>query len=220
MRIRNKKWVNIFLKKENKFIINDHENLKDRWKEIFLNSNELNLEIGIGKGDFILNNAIKNININYIGIELVTTIFAIAARKIIDFNNEKNKINNIKIINFNAMKLEDIFNKNSLSKIFLNFSDPWPKAKHEKRRLTSEIFLNIYKKILKNNGDLFIKTDNNNLYNYSLEKLKKHKWKIIRNTNNLYKENDLLTKNIATEYEIKFHKLNKNINYIHAKIIK
>lgn len=218
MRLRKLHNAKEILNQNNNLFINNPKEIKD-WSFVFKNKNKIYLEIGMGKGQFILQNAINNKDINYIGIELNETICAKAIKKI---NQAENKIENIKILNFNAKELNEIFKKSTINKIFLNFSDPWPKARHEKNRLTSNKFLDIYKNILSKDGIVEFKTDNDQLYEYSKEVLlNRNDVKIIYFTNNLYQEldNDFNKNNIATEYENKFVAQNKNINKIVFKFL-
>ncbi len=198
MRVRFNKDANDILNSSNIYF-NEEEAKKNigKWKDAFENNNEIYLEIGIGKGDFIVGMAKKFPNVNFIGIEKNETILAIALNKII---NEKLK--NVIIISNNADQLNDVFDKNEIDKIFLNFSDPWPKNKHFKRRLTYSSFLDIYENILKDEGVIEFKTDNQILFEFTIME--------VCNTNRImeYISLDLhstdCTDNIMTEYERKF----------------
>lgn len=167
------------------------------------------LEIGMGKGEMISKMAMNNPKQNFIGIEKFPTVI-LKALKLIDAN----KITNLKIICQDILKLSDSFEGN-VSTIWLTFSDPWPKKRHFKRRLTYKSYLDIYKKLLTNDGVLLIKTDNDNLYNFSLESLEEYGAKIIFKTTDLYSTKKVQN-NIQTGYEIKWHNKGKNINYIEA----
>ena len=180
----------------------------------FNNHNPIYLEIGCGKGDFILNNALNNPKINYIGLEKNSTILNKALIKI-----QKNNLQNVKFINCDAKDLLNVLGTNCIDKIYLNFSDPWPKKRHIKRRLTNPVFLDLYKQILKPNSMIEFKTDNDMLYNYTLNEVlleHKDKYKVIYYTNDLYSNlnNKYNVNNIASEYEKKFCLINKNINKI------
>ena len=204
MRLKNIKGAREFVIK-NQYLINEPEKYKGKFKEIFNNKHKIELEIGVGKGDFLVQKAISNPNINYIGIEKYASVLIFAMKKA-----EKKNLKNIKFILIDAINIDNIFEK-EISKLYLNFSDPWPKNRHEKRRLTSDIFLNKYKTIFKGLKIIEQKTDNDLLYSYSLESFKKNGYIIIRKSTN-YKSK------FKTEYEKKFIKKGKNINYI--KVIK
>ena len=207
MRLKNVKGANEIIIKGKYYIPNPVDNINN-WHKIFSNNNPINIEIGIGKGDFIIENALKYPNINFIGIEKYDSVIVRAIQK----SNEL-ELNNLKIIRMDAINLANIFNK-EIDTIYLNFSDPWPKDRHAKRRLTSPIFLNIYDKVFKNDNKIIMKTDNINLFNYSIETLKKHGYKITYQTNDLHKENTI--DNIMTEYEKKFTKKGIRINKLIA----
>jgi len=210
MRLKNVKGANEIIEVGKYFISNPSE-YKGKWKDIFKNDNDIYIEIGMGKGDFIINNAIKYPNINFIGIEKYDSVIVRAIQKSNDL-----ELSNLYLIRMDALKLESVFDK-EIDKIYLNFSDPWPKDRHAKRRLTSPIFLNIYDKIFKNNNIIEMKTDNINLFNYSVDTLKENNYTIEYLTNDLNKEN---IDNIQTEYEEKFSSKGVKINKLIAKKVK
>lgn len=217
MRLRNdKNAINILLDNQKWYL---HEP-KQIINSIFNNNQKIELEIGMGKGNFIINKALQNPKINYIGLEKNLVICSKAIKKIIKTECD---LNNLKIINIDAKILNLIFACNSIDKIYLNFSDPWPKKRHIKNRLTNPSFLKKYQQIIKKDGWIEFKTDNDDLFKYTLEVLKENKdWcEIIYYTTDLYSnlDNEYNFNNIATEYEIKFHNLNKNINKIIFKFI-
>ena len=162
----------------------------------------------MGKGKFIIENAKKYPNINFIGIERFDSILAKALPKI------DNGINNLLIIRMNALEIDELFDK-EIDRIYLNFSDPWPKVRHHNRRLTSEIFLNKYDKIFKGKKEIYLRTDNPDLYTYSIETLSKHKYELFDVTFDLHKKEENL---ITTEYEDKF--VSKNMPIYSLKAIK
>ncbi len=186
-------------------VINDPKSYKGKWKEVFNNKNKIYVEIGMGKGQFLIEHARKNKNVNYIGIEKYPSVLLKAIKTIEDEN-----LSNIKIICIDASDITQIFDK-EINKIYLNFSDPWPKKRHAKRRLTSEIFLEKYDTIFKGIKVIEQKTDNDDLYAYSLEMFKKHGYFVLKKSRNYFD-------NFKTEYECKFIKKGKNINYV--KVIK
>jgi len=207
MRIKKVKGANEIIIK-GKYYIENPENYKGIWQSVFQNSNPIHLEIGMGKGQFLIESAIKNPNINYIGVEKFDSILVRAVQKSNDL-----ELSNLKLIRTDANFLENIFS-NEISTIYLNFSDPWPKDRHYKRRLTSTNFLNIYDKIFKDKHHIIMKTDNICLFNFSIDSLSEYGYKIINKTNDLHRLNNL--DNIMTEYEEKFLKLGIKINRLEA----
>ena len=207
MRLKNVKGANEIIIK-GKYYISKPSIFKGNWHKVFNNSNPIYIEIGMGKGDFIIENAIKYPNINFIGIEKFDSVIVRAIQK----SNEL-ELNNLKLIRMDAIKINEVFN-HEIDLIYLNFSDPWPKDRHAKRRLTSPIFLSLYENIFKNQKHIIMKTDNNNLFNYSLETLQNNGYDIIYKTNDLHKNNN--TDNIMTEYEKKFVSKNIKINKLDA----
>ena len=206
MRLRNKPWAEPFLEENDDLVLRFDENLKDEFENIFGNSNSLNLEIGTGKGDFIKQLASLNLDKNYIGVEKYSTVLAIAAKKI----KNESELTNVRLMCYDASDIELVFNDESLDCIYLNFSDPWPKARHAKRRLTYKTFLDKYYMLLKKGGKIIMKTDNLGLFEYSLESIKEHgKFKIIDFTYDYEfdKENDGMS-----EYERKFREIGTKIN--------
>ncbi|WP_425379957.1 tRNA (guanosine(46)-N7)-methyltransferase TrmB [Spiroplasma endosymbiont of Stenodema calcarata] len=212
MRLRNKPWAKEYIENNPTVAIQKPAQYKGQWsKVIFQNNNPLNIEFGTGKGDFIIALAKKYPAQNFLAIERYPSVLVLALKKIITEN-----LLNLKIIDFDAAMLVDIFAPQEINKIYLNFSDPWPKARHEKRRLTSKKFLDSYQVILRLNGEIHFKTDNDELFAYSLESFQMNNWKIIDYTVDLY-HSKYLEDNIATEYERRFVKLGKNINYLYVQ---
>ena len=185
-----------------KYFVNNPENYIGKWSSYFQNNNPIYIEIGMGKGQFIIENAKRYPNINFIGIEKYDSILALALKKI---NTE---LPNLVMIRLDAFNIDSIF-KEEIDTIYLNFSDPWPKKRHTKRRLTSPEFLKKYDLIFKNNNHIVMKTDNKDLFSYSIKTLNNHGYYINNITFDLEKEKDSL--NIMTEYEEKFTKLNNPI---------
>lgn len=195
MRLRNIKGAQDIISKSEYYVLNP-ELHKGKFKEIFNNNNDIEIEIGMGKGNFIINKAITNPNINYIGIEKYPTVLLSAFKKL-----NVLKLKNLKIICIDANNIDNIFDK-EITKLYLNFSDPWPKKKHANRRLTSYIFLNKYSKIFKNDYFIEMKTDNKKLFEYSLVSFSQNNYIFEEIKLDLY--SDLNDDNIQTEYEKKF----------------
>ena len=185
------------------YLIKNPTEYKGRWSELFGNNNPIEIEIGTGKGKFIIEKALQNPNINFIGIEKYDSPLVNAVKILNNID-----INNLKLICFDALNIDEIFDK-EIDKIYLNFSDPWPKKRHEKRRLSSKQFLEKYEKIFKNEKRIQMKTDNDDLYEYSLISFEENGYNIIKTDTN-YKDT------ITTEYEDKFMGKGKNINYIYV----
>lgn len=177
------------------YIIKNPKEYKGKYNNLFNNNNPIYIEIGMGKGDFIINNAIKYPNINFIGIERYDSVIVRAIQKL-----ENKKIDNLRLIRMNAIMIEDIFDK-EIDRIYLNFSDPWPKDRHEKRRLTSFNYLEKYEKIVKNNN-IVMKTDNRKLFEYSVISFINYGYKIKEINLDLHKDD--IKDNIETEYEHKY----------------
>jgi len=203
MRLRNIKGAEEILKSNPNIIVNPEDN-KGNWASIFNNNNPIHLEIGMGKGDFILALAAEYPNINFIGIEKQASVLIRAVQK------AENLIPNLRLINADANDLNNIFN-HEIDAIYLNHSDPWPKAKHAKRRLTSPVFLELYKQIANDGFTLYMRTDNEQLFDYSLETFAENGY-MIKNIN----RNLPVTNGVMTEYEKKFRKLGHLIYYLEA----
>lgn len=192
---------------EGKYYLKDYKSYKGKFNTLFKNNNPIYVEIGMGKGDFIIQNAITFPNINFIGIEKYDSVIVRAIQK----SNEL-ELNNLFFIKTDALEIDEIFSQ-EIDLIYLNFSDPWPKDRHAKRRLTSPIFLDKYDKIFKQDNHIIMKTDNSELFDYSLTTLKEHGYDIKYISRDLHQENIF---NIMTEYEIKFKSLNIKINKLEA----
>ncbi len=173
----------------------------------FANHNPLHIEIGMGKGNFIINMALNHPEINFIGIEKYPSVAAIAIKKAMEYN-----LPNLKIIISDIVNLESLLKK-KVQVIYLNFSDPWPKKKHTKRRLTSPYFLELYDKLFKDKNLLIMKTDNDDLFSYSINSLKEHGYKIEDINYDLHATN---IPNVLTEYEEKFSNRGIKIKYLKA----
>lgn len=187
------------------YVVKEPEKLKGNWKSIFGNDNPIHLEIGTGKGKFITELAVKNPEINYLGIEKYSSVLIRALEK-----RRETELDNLYFLRFDAVYLTDIFAENEIARIYLNFSDPWPKDRHAKRRLTSRQFLKMYDGCMERDGEVIFKTDNRDLFDFSLEEAKASGWKVKRLTYDLH-NSEYVKDNIMTEYEERFVSLGKPI---------
>ncbi len=207
MRLRNVKNAMDIINNSPYMILNPME-YKGRYnKDVFHNDNPIHLEIGMGKGNFIIDKAIKNPNINFIGLEKYESVLCRALEKLENYN-----LSNVKIIREDAINLADIFDK-EIETIYLNFSDPWPKKRHAKRRLTSYVFLPIYDKVFKDKKVIMQKTDNVSLFESSIVNLSTYGYTIEEISLDLAKTD---IENSLTEYESKFMSQGVKINYLKA----
>ena len=208
MRLRNVKNKDEILKNTTYLETAPEEN-KSKWNKVFGNNNPVHIEIGMGKGDFIIENAIRYPDINFIGIEKYSSVLARAIEKL-----EGKDLPNLRLIRMDANFIEDVFSK-EIDTIYLNFSDPWPKKRTAKRRLTSDVFLDKYKNIFKKDNIIIMKTDNMNLFEYSLESLSRNGYILEKISLDLHSSD--IENNIETEYERKFVLKGNNIYYVYAK---
>lgn len=200
MRLRNNPKAYDIMKENDSFVIIEPEKCKNKWHKVFGNDNPIYIEIGMGKGDFIYQNACRYPDINFIGIEKFPSVLAVAINKV---NNQEIKVSNMKLIHYDAIELKNIFAEGEVDHIFLNFSDPWPKNRHAKRRLTSKQFLSVYQDILVSQGEIEFKTDNRGLFEYSLISLNQYPMDLLYVSLDLHNSPENET-NIMTEYEKKF----------------
>ena len=175
---------------------------KGRWHLIFGNENPIHIEIGMGKGQFIMKLAKEHPDINYIGIERYSSVLLRALQKM-----EIEPLPNIRFLCMDASIITEVFDKEEVAKIYLNFSDPWPKERHAKRRLTSRQFFERYDKILAGNGVVEFKTDNDDLFAFSMEEVAEAGWTLDAHTFDLHHDPVLNEGNVMTEYEEKFSSL-------------
>ena len=209
MRLRNVKDAKDIVS-NSKYVINNPQEYKGSFSKLFNNSNPISLEIGMGKGDFIINMAIKNPDINFIGLEKYQSIIVRATQKLENLN-----LNNLKLICMDAKELNEVFAK-EIDTIYLNFSDPWPKKRHAKRRLTSDTFLPIYDSIFKKDKRIVQKTDNVGLFEYSIVSLSNYGYVIKDISLDLHNTSK---ENVMTEYEKKFSSQGIKINYLEVTAI-
>lgn len=197
MRLRNVKGSREAIA-ENEFVVQNPEECRGKWRSNFGNEHPIHIEIGMGKGKFLLKLAQSNPNINYIGIEKYSSVLIRAIEK-----RKEISLTNLYFLRFDAEDINDIFEEGEIDRVYLNFSDPWPKDRHAKRRLTSKEFLARYDKILTEKGDVIFKTDNQELFNFSLEQVELAGWKLRNSTYDLH-HSEYAEGNIMTEYEEKF----------------
>ena len=190
-----------------KYIILNPEKHKGEYKKVFGNNNPIHLEIGMGKGDFIIQNAINHPENNYIGLEKYESVQMRAVQKL-----EELDIPNLRLIHMDAENLNNVFEK-EIDTIYLNFSDPWPKNRHAKRRLTSTFFLNIYDSLFSGKPHIIQKTDNIGLFASSIVSLSEYGYTFHKCSLDLHNEN---IENYQTEYEKKFSEKGQKINYLDA----
>ena len=192
----------------NDYVINEPEVNKGKWNKAFGNDNPIMIEIGMGKGKFLMELAARNPDINYIGIEKYSSVLVRALEKL-----ELEPRENLLLIRMEAENINDIFDTDEIDRIYLNFSDPWPKDRHAKRRLTSREFLARYDKFLKKDGYIQFKTDNNDLFDFSLEEAKEAGWNLTELTRDLH-HSEYIDGNVMTEYEEKFSSMGNPINRV------
>lgn len=197
MRLRNKPWADDFMHENNHVVVEKPFSKKENWKNEFTEDQPLHLEIGSGKGAFISGMGKQHPEINFIGIERVKSVIVGALRKVLNA-----EVSNVRLLNVDASDLRDLFGDNEVDQIYLNFSDPWPKSRHEKRRLTFHTFLEQYEAVLKPNGQIVMKTDNQQLFEYSLMSFSQYGCKIEEVNLDLHTLEDPY--NVMTEYEEKF----------------
>ena len=200
---------------ENQFSIQQPEQMKGKWEEVCQNDHPIHIEVGMGKGQFIIEMARRNPEVNYIGIEKYSSVLVRAVEKLEDFEQD-----NLRLIRMDAENIEEVFDKDEVDRIYLNFSDPWPKDRHAKRRLTSTRFLERYNNILTPEGRVMFKTDNKDLFDFSLEQVEEAGWILENHTYDLH-HSEYKEGNVMTEYEEKFsakgNPICRLVAYRHAK---
>ena len=213
MRLRNVKGARDRIS-SSECVIKEPKELKGKWNTLFGNDNPIYIEIGMGKGQFIMENARRNPNINYVGIEKFSSVLVRAIEK---KENSEDKLDNLVFLRFDAEYIEEIFEKDEVDRIYLNFSDPWPKDRHAKRRLTSKEFFARYNNILTKEGKVIFKTDNRALFDFSLEQVEEAKWVLVNKTYDLH-NSEYVEGNIMTEYEERF--VNEGIKINRMEVIR
>lgn len=196
---------------ECKYFLSNPSDYKGKYNKLFNNNNPIHIEIGMGKGNFIVSMAKKYPDINFIGIEKYDSVLVRACEKL---DNEE--LNNLYLISMDANNILDVFD-NEISTIYLNFSDPWPKKRHSNRRLSSKVFLDRYNLISKSNPHIIMKTDNRHLFEYSLVTFTENDYYFNDISLDLHSDEEKLIDNVMTEYEQKFCKKNQNIYRVDAQ---
>lgn len=191
---------------QNPYCVSSPAELKGKWHALFENNNPIHIEIGMGKGRFIMTLAETFSDVNYIGMERYTSVLFRALQKA-----EQNPMPNLRFLCQDAARLPEFFAPGEIDRIYLNFSDPWPKDRHAKRRLTSKTFLECYRQVLSPFGRIEFKTDNRSLFDFSLEEIRLAGWNIDAHTSDLHKDPVMNKGNIMTEYEEKFSSLGNPI---------
>lgn len=209
MRLRRKPWARPELLESNLFI-DEPRNFKGRWNKVFGNENEICLELGCGKGRFILELARKNLHKNFIAVDLKDEVLVYVKRKCEEFN-----LSNVRILSFDINYINEVFSNGEIKDIYLNFSTPWPKTKHNKRRLTHPRFLNKYLEIINHDSKILLKTDHQMFFDDSIEYLEENNFEILYKTTDLHEEE---IENIMTEYEEKFINQGMKIMYLTAML--
>lgn len=184
---------------ENQYVFTEPEGMKGTWSEVFNNDNPVRIEIGMGKGRFVSTLAQLNPDINYVGIEKYSSVLLRAVEK-----QEELNLPNLRFIRMDAEAITEVFDRGEVDRIYLNFSDPWPKDRHAKRRLTSRQFFERYNIILKKDGQVEFKTDNRPLFDFSVEEVKEAGWQLRAVTYDLHNDAKLCEGNVMTEYEERF----------------
>lgn len=191
---------------ESTLVVHEPEKQKGNWQQVFGNNHPIHIEIGMGKGRFICDMAKAHPDINYIGIEKYSSVLLRAIQKM-----EEEPLTNLLFIRMDAESIDDVFAGDEVDRIYLNFSDPWPKDRHAKRRLPSKEFLTRYDRFLKKEGVLEFKTDNKGLFDFAVEELPQAGWKLEKITYDLHHDEEMMQGNIMTEYEEKFSSMGNPI---------
>ncbi|MDW0110318.1 tRNA (guanosine(46)-N7)-methyltransferase TrmB [Sporosarcina aquimarina] len=198
MRLRHKPWAKDYLDEHAGIVVKEPQTKKGNWAGVFRNDNPIHVEVGTGKGQFVVGMSLANPDINYIGIEHFDSIIVSAVEKVVDSDIPMN----LRLIRANGKDLTEIFSEGEVSRVYLNFSDPWPKTRHAKRRLTHEEFLTLYKKVMPEDGEIHFKTDNRGLFEYSLVSMSEYGMRLLDVSLDLHAE--MPEGNVMTEYEEKF----------------
>ena len=210
MRVRKRKGAEEHLANHPQYVILEPEAAKGKWHELFGNDNPIHIEVGSGKGAFITGMAQQNPDINYIGIDIQLSVLSYALDKVLTSGAE-----NVKLLRVDGSSLTNYFEDGEVDMMYLNFSDPWPKSRHEKRRLTYKTFLDTYKQILPENGEIHFKTDNRGLFEYSLSSFSQYGMVLNKVWLDLHASD--YEGNVMTEYERKFSEKGQVIYRVEAQ---
>ncbi|HEL0009621.1 TPA: tRNA (guanosine(46)-N7)-methyltransferase TrmB [Streptococcus equi subsp. zooepidemicus] len=209
MRVRKRKGAQEHLENNPHYVILEPEAAKGRWCEVFGNDHPIHIEVGSGKGAFITGMALKNPEINYIGIDIQLSVLSYALDKVL-----ASQAPNVRLLRVDGSSLTNYFDAGEVDMMYLNFSDPWPKSRHEKRRLTHRSFLDTYKQILPENGEIHFKTDNRGLFEYSLASFSQYGMTLKQVWLDLHASD--YQGNVMTEYEARFAKKGQVIYRLEA----
>ena len=198
------------------YVVHEPQKQKGQWSHVFENDYPIHIEVGMGKGRFLMDMAKIHPEVNYVGIEMYDSVLLRALQKREEYEQNEGTLTNLYFMCVDARLLPEIFEKGEVEKIYLNFSDPWPKARHAKRRLTSRQFLERYDQILIPEGSVEFKTDNRELFEFSLEEVKEAGWTLETSTFDLHHDEELMKGNVMTEYEEKFSSMGNPIHKLIA----
>lgn len=210
MRVRNRKGAGELLANHPQYVISNPEECKGKWSEIFGNDHPIHIEVGSGKGAFITGMARQHPDINYIGIDIQLSVLSYALDKVLAAD-----VPNVKLLRVDGSSLTNYFAPAEISRLYLNFSDPWPKKRHEKRRLTYKTFLETYQEILPEKGEIHFKTDNRGLFEYSLASFSQYGMTLQQVWLDLHASD--FEGNVMTEYEEKFSNKGQVIYRVEAR---
>ena len=198
------------------YVVHEPQKQKGQWSHVFENDHPIHIEVGMGKGRFLMDMAKIHPEVNYVGIEMYDSVLLRELQKREEYEQNEGTLTNLYFMCVDARLLPEIFEKGEVEKIYLNFSDPWPKARHAKRRLTSRQFLERYDQILIPEGSVEFKTDNRELFEFSLEEVKEAGWTLEASTFDLHHDEELMKGNVMTEYEEKFSSMGNPIHKLIA----
>ena len=212
MRVRNRKGAPEMMAANSQYVVENPEAFRGKWSEKFGNHNPIHIEVGSGKGGFITGMAQQNPDINYIAIDMQLTVLSFALDKVLHLD-----LPNVQLLHVDGSSLTNYFEAGEVDLVYLNFSDPWPKSRHEKRRLTYKDFLKTYETILVKNGQVHFKTDNRGLFEYSLSAMSQYGMVLNQVWLDLHADDVFAEKNVMTEYEAKFSEKGQVIYRVEAQ---